>query len=223
MPVLVLVAVLVLAGGIAAAVIAATGDSKGSPQTAADDPAEVTDRSKPTDSRKEKERRTAPSPMNDEEAVRCWDGATATTLEACGFPQGNPGLRWVFDGMKDLDCEPIFAPNKDRAATRYCYGDIDGRPVQYHVSHWRHWDEMAHFYDTYRTEPGDLDLGRTDVRAFWVRTDGDLKIAVYYTDHAAPWSMTVHADDDRDALAAADGSSTVMRRRDELQGTAPPK
>lgn len=137
------------------------------------------------------------------ERFRCWDGATVTRLAACSLPTGAAGLAWVFPSADDESCS-IDAGIR-RVAEAECAPLVEGAAVRFHYSEWRSRAEMEAYYGENEIAsvggpPGHEDL--TAVQVISRDSSVDYKVAIYYTDPSAPWSVTIYAADEAQYFAA---------------------
>lgn len=150
---------------------------------------------------------TATESENAEPAsYRCWHGGPPVTrLVDCAPPSGAAGLAWVFPSSDESTCSPSVGVQ--RAAEVDCSPLVDGDPVRFHYSEWRSRTALENYYggNTVATiaSPGgrgDLTAARVESRA----SDVGYKVAVYYADSTAVWSVTIYAADEAQYLAAVD-------------------
>ncbi len=148
---------------------------------------------------------TATDSENAEPAsFRCWHGGPLVTRPVdCAPPTGQAGLAWVFPSSDESTCSPSVAVQ--RAAEVDCSPLVDGDPVRFHYSEWRSREALENYYggNTVATiaSPGgrgDLTAARVASRA----SDVGYKVAVYYADSTALWSVTIYAADEAQYLAA---------------------
>lgn len=140
--------------------------------------------------------------------LTCWKGAPAAS---CPAVRGAGAMAWVFPGSDDADCAPTD-PAAPRLASTWC---TPGQGYVVHYSQWPDWASMNGYYTAkaVRTLPLRTDVhgarydGETRQGSYW-----EVKIAAWYVDRAAPWSVTVYAHDlataERvyDRLGARDGA-----------------
>jgi hypothetical protein len=120
---------------------------------------------------------------------------------AGGAEPGTDALLAAFP--RAADCEVVPDPKSARVQARWC---LDATSSVYYAQ-WRGWDAMdANYRD--RTERAYS--YRPDVKAAWVelaqvdREHCQRKLAVWYADRAAPYSVTVCADSEQAVLDALD-------------------
>lgn len=101
------------------------------------------------------------------------------------------------------DCDVVPDPKSARVQARWC---LDATSSVYYAQ-WRGWDAMD---ANYRERALRDHSYRSDVKAAWVelaevdRGHCQRKLAVWYADRAAPYSVTVCADSERAVLDALD-------------------
>lgn len=105
----------------------------------------------------------------------------------------------VFPGA--ADCAVVPDPKSARVRARWCQDD---RSSVYYAQ-WRDWDAMD---ANYRDRAERDHRYRADLRSAWVeltpvdRKRCQRKLALWYADRAAPYSVTVCADSEREVVAA---------------------
>jgi hypothetical protein len=146
------------------------------------------------------------SATGDPVLYRCWNGGTAVTrLSACGRPAGSAGLAWVFPSSAGDTCSVDAGPQ--RVAEAECYPSVAGDDVRFHYSLWRSRTALEGYYggDTVATLPAPY--GRDDLAAVRVASRAPsvgFKVAIYYQDPSALWSVTIYAADEAQYQAALD-------------------
>ena len=149
---------------------------------------------------------------------RCWNGGVAVTrLETCPPPTGANGLAWVFPSATDSTC--VVEPGAQRATEAECAPVVGGVAVRFHYSEWRARPALETYYSGNTVEALGAPGGRADVTAVRVVSrDSSVgyKVALYYTDPMALWSVTIYALDEAEYLAAVD--QLVMRPFRQLRG-----
>jgi len=117
------------------------------------------------------------------------------------------------------DCVLVPDPKSARVRARWCLDDTSS----VHYAQWRGWDDMD---ANYRDRAERDHAYRSDLRAAWVElAEADPsycrhKLAVWYADRAAPYSVTVCADSERSVLAALDDLD--LPRADDVAARAGP-
>lgn len=211
------VAALIGAGG---AVLLFGGDDDSPSDTSAEDRADRRDDvdgsagagpSAPTD----------PSPAEAETTepptFRCWDGGTATRLESCPQPSGAAGMAWVFPSSTGATCST--EAGSQRASEAECAPAVGDATVRFHYSEWRSREALETYYGANTVAVIEAPDGRADLSAVQVVSrDSSVgyKVAIYYADPSARWSVTIYAADEAQYLAAID--ELVMRPFGKLLG-----
>ncbi len=211
------VAALIGAGG---AVLLFGGDDDSPSDTSAEDRADRRDDvdgstgagpSAPTD----------PSPAETETTepptFRCWDGGTANRLEACPQPSGAGGMAWVFPSSTGATCST--EAGSQRASEAECAPAVGDATVRFHYSEWRSREALETYYGANTVAVIEAPDGRADLSAVQVVSrDSSVgyKVAIYYADPSARWSVTIYAADEAQYLAAID--ELVMRPFGKLLG-----
>lgn len=204
-----LVAALIGAGGVV--LFFGNDDDDPASDTSAEDSADGAD----SEEREDREATTAPdddattateteSATDEPASFRCWDGGPSVVrLADCSPPSGVAGLAWVFPSAEDSTCVPDVGVQ--RAAEVDCSPIVDGEAVRFHYSEWRTRDALENYYggNTLATiaPPG----GRADLTAARVTSrasDVGYKVALYYADPSALWSVTIYAADEAQYRAA---------------------
>ncbi|KAA1421542.1 hypothetical protein F0U44_04450 [Nocardioides humilatus] len=130
---------------------------------------------------------------------RCWDGGKrVAALAACGLPTGQDGLTWVFPSAAASGCYGNTGVQRD--------AEIECSPsgVRFHYSEWRSRGALETYYGGNGPVSIDPPSGRADLRAFQVESrdpDVGYKVAVYFADPSALWSVTIYAADRDQYLA----------------------
>ncbi len=149
---------------------------------------------------------------------QCWNGGVAVTrLVTCPPPTGANGLVWVFPSATDGTC--VIEPGAQRATEAECAPAVGGGAVRFHYSEWRARPALETYYTGNQVEPLGAPDGREDITAVRVVSrDSSVgyKVALYYNDRMALWSVTIYAVDEAEYLAALD--HLVMRPFRQLRG-----
>lgn len=123
--------------------------------------------------------------------LTCWKGPPSAS---CPAVRGAGAMAWVFPGSGSSDCVPN-EPAAPRLASTWC---TVGDEYVVHYSQWPDWASMNGYYaaKALRTLPLRSDVhgarydGETRQGTYW-----EVKVAAWYVDRAAPWSVTVYAHD----------------------------
>jgi len=148
----------------------------------------------------------------------CWNGGAAVTrLAACPPPTGEAGLAWVFPSSTGATCAPKAGAQRESEAE--CAPVVSGAAVRFHYSEWRSRAALEAYYGGNTVAEIGAPLGRADLTAVQVESrDSSVgyKVAIYYTDPSALWSVTVYAADVEQYVAAI--SELDMRPFRQLRG-----
>lgn len=148
---------------------------------------------------------TTDEAVTDEPArFRCWNGgAPVTRLATCPPPSGTDGMAWVFPSSTGGTC--TADAGVQRASEVDCAPVVGGGAVRFHYSEWRTREALDTYYGSNTvagiTPPG----GRDDLTAAQVESrdpDVGYKVAIYYSDPAGLWSVTIYAADEAQYQAA---------------------
>ncbi|WP_322937171.1 zinc ribbon domain-containing protein [Nocardioides bizhenqiangii] len=208
------------AGGV---VLLFGGDDDSPSDTSAEDRANDTgDRDATTDaapSAQASETPTATETATKEPPTfQCWDGGAAVTrLADCAAPTGAAGLAWVFPSSTGASCST--EAGAQRASEAGCAPVVGGATVRFHYSEWRSRAALETYYASNTVAVIAAPDGRGDLVALQVESrDSSVgyKVAIYYTDPSAPWSVTIYAADEAEYLAAVD--QLAMRPFPQLRG-----
>jgi hypothetical protein len=118
--------------------------------------------------------------------AQCWDGSTASTVDACSLPDGPSGLAWLFPQLPGQTCRPPRPAGVGVVVRVLCSATLsDGTRVK---AGYYQWESVAAADAYYDGQP----LRRTDGNGFhgWrARLGHRIKKAVLYDD--APYSRTL--------------------------------
>jgi len=135
---------------------------------------------------------------------RCWSGGAAVArLAACPPPTGEAGLTWVFPSSTGATCTPKAGAQRESEAE--CAPVVAGAAVRFHYSEWRTRAALETYYGSNTISEIGAPRGRTDLTAMQVESrDSSVgyKVAIYYTEPSALWSVTVYAADEAQYVAA---------------------
>jgi len=218
-----LVAALIGAGGVV--LFFGTEDDDPASDTSAEDRADRVDSDDRTDDPGDPDPDEATSTTTETESAdtepasfRCWDGGgPVVRLADCAPPSGLPGLAWVFPSSAGSTCSS--SAGAQRAAEADCSPLVDGDAVRFHYSEWRSRTALETYYggNTLATIAapggrGDLVAARVTSRA----SDVGYKVALYYADPSALWSVTIYAADEAQYQAAV--AQLEVRPFQQLRG-----
>lgn len=146
------------------------------------------------------------TPTTGTPTFRCWDGgAPVSRLASCTPPTGADGLRWVFPSASGGTCSP--RPDAQRVTEAECFPVVDGVAVRFHYSEWRTRAALERYYGLDAIAPVRPPDDRGDLVATQVGSrDREIgfKVAIYYADPAALWSVTIYTSDAAQFRAAVD-------------------
>jgi hypothetical protein len=209
-----LVAALIGAAGV---VLLFAGDDDNKPDTAATDGANprptkhTGGTSSPTASPTESE-------TGEPRAFRCWDGGAPVSRPGeCSPPFGAAGLAWVFPSSTGSTCSASVGA--ERASETECTPDVGGAAVRFHYSEWRSRAALEAYYGGNTVASIAAPAGRDDLTALQVTSRESAvgyKVALYYADPSALWSVTIYAADESQYLSAVD--QLDMRPFGQLRG-----
>ncbi len=139
-------------------------------------------------------------------AFRCWNGGPAVTrLASCTPPFGAAGMAWVFPSSTGATC--ATGAGAQRASEAECAPVIGADPVRFHYSEWRSRTALESYYGGNTVAGIEAPDGRDDLTAVRVSSRASsvgYKVAIYYADASALWSVTIYAADESQYLAAVD-------------------
>jgi hypothetical protein len=148
----------------------------------------------------------------------CWDGGAAVSrLADCAPPAGAAGLAWVFPSSTGATCSTDAGAQ--RASEADCAPTVGGDTVRFHYSEWRSREALETYYGGNTVAAIGAPGGRADLVAMQVVSrDSSVgyKVAIYYADPTALWSVTVYASDETQYQSAID--QLVMRPFNQLRG-----
>ena len=150
---------------------------------------------------------------------RCWNGGpTVARLASCTLPFGAAGMAWVFPSSTEATCSTHTGADQ-RATEVDCAPVVGGDAVRFHYSEWLTSADLAVYYGRTSVAPIAPPGGRGDLTAAQVESrdpDVGYKVAIYYTNADALWSVTIYAADEEEYQAAVD--QLVMRPFRRLSG-----
>jgi hypothetical protein len=148
----------------------------------------------------------------------CWDGGPAVPrLADCSSPTGVEGMAWVFPTSTGATCSTDAGAQRESEAE--CAPTVGGSAVRFHYSEWRTRQALETYYGGNTVAGIGSPDGRTDLTAVQVVSrDSSVgyKVAIYYADPSALWSVTIYAADEAQYQAALD--QLVARPFKELRG-----
>lgn len=128
---------------------------------------------------------------------RCWNGdGPVERLADCSLPTGPDGLAWVFPSVLHDGCS--VRTGAARATEADCIEDIEGADVRFHYSEWRSRAALEDYYGRNEIERVGPLAGNPDLTVVEVVSRDpavDYKVAIYYEDPSALWSVTIYAAD----------------------------
>lgn len=224
-PVLLLVVAALFAAAIGAAgVVLIFGSDDDSPaDTSAEDRGGATkDRGAKTDSgpstRASDESTATETKTTEPPTFQCWDGGPAVTRIAdCTPPSGAAGMAWVFPSSTGATC--TTDAGAQRASEAECAPTVGDESVRFHYSEWRSRSALETYYGGNAVARIGSPGGRADLTAVQVVSrDSSVgyKVAIYYADVSALWSVTIYAADEAQYRTAID--QLVMRPLRQLRG-----
>lgn len=135
---------------------------------------------------------------------RCWNGgAPVMRLSTCPPPSGADGMSWVFPSSTGGTC--TSDAGVQRASEVDCAPVVGGGAVRFHYSEWRTRAALETYYGSNTVAGISPPDGRDDLTAAQVESrdpDVGYKVAVYYSDPAGLWSVTIYAADETQYQAA---------------------
>jgi hypothetical protein len=209
-----LVAALIGAGGV---VLLFGGDDKS--DSSAKDSA-VGDKTKDSGGKPSPTPTPTPTQSETDEpgTFQCWNGGDLVTRPAeCPPPDGAAGLAWVFPSSTGSTCST--SAGAERASEAECTPDVGGDAVRFHYSEWRSRAALETYYGGNTVAPIAAPGDRDDLTALQVTSRDSAvgyKVAIYYADPSALWSVTIYAADETEYLAAVD--QLDMRPFGQLRG-----
>lgn len=160
---------------------------------------------------------TGTTETTDPAGFRCWDGSAGTRLAQCTPPTGEAGLAWVFPAFDGATCSVGVADQ--RATEADCSPAVGGEAVRFHYSEWMTRPDLDVYYGRNTIAEIAPPDGRGDLTAVHVESrdpDVGYKVAIYYADPTALWSVTIYAADEAQYGAALD--QLEMRPFRQLRG-----
>ena len=123
-------------------------------------------------------------PPDDQAKFRCWDGSPSARLTTCSLPSGREGMNWVFPDSNAANCGRQGV--RTRELSVWCYPG----PVETHYSEWASVSAAEYEYENQRSTPAARWRGY--LRWNITPADGSVKVALVHP--AAPFSVTLYAD-----------------------------
>lgn len=222
-PVVLLVAAALFAAliGAAGVVLLFSGNDDSPSDTSAQDraagPGDVTDK---TDAGSAAPSSAGPTATQSSKpsTFRCWNGGRAVArLASCTPPFGAAGMAWVFPSSAGATCS--LEAGAQRASEAECAAVVGDDTVRFHYSEWRSRDALETYYGGNTVGGIGSPSGRDDLTAVQVESRDQsvgYKVAIYYADSSALWSVTIYAADEAQYQAAVD--QLVMRPFRRLSG-----
>ncbi|WP_183099543.1 hypothetical protein [Nocardioides pelophilus] len=148
---------------------------------------------------------TTDEAVTDEPATfRCWNGgAPVMRLATCPPPSGADGMAWVFPSSTGGTC--TSDAGVQRASEVDCAPVVGGGAVRFHYSEWRTRAALETYYGSNTVAGIASPGGRDDLTAAQVESrdpDVGYKVAIYFSDPAGLWSVTIYAADEAQYQAA---------------------
>lgn len=207
------------AGGV---VLLFGGDDDSPSGTSAEDRANTSGRDATTDAGPSTPAGQTPTATETETkkpaTFQCWDGGAAVSrLADCTPPTGATGLAWVFPSATGATCS--IDAGAQRASEADCAPTIGDDTVRFHYSEWRSRASLETYYGGNMVASIGAPGGRADLVALQVASrDSSVgyKVAIYYADPTALWSVTVYASDESQYQSVID--QLVMRPFKQLRG-----
>ena len=140
-----------------------------------------------------------------------------TRLASCTPPFGAAGMAWVFPSSTGGTCSTDAGAQ--RASEAECAPVVGDDTVRFHYSEWRSRSALETYYGGNTVASIGSPGGRDDLTAVQVVSrDSSVgyKVAIYYADASALWSVTIYAADEAQYQAAVD--QLVMRPFRRLRG-----
>jgi hypothetical protein len=209
-----LVAALIGAGGV---VLLFGGDDDKSSDSSAEGSADA-DPTKDSGGKSSPSATPTTSETDQPGTVQCWNGGDLVSRPAeCSPPAGAAGLAWVFPSSVGSTCSTTAGAQ--RASEAECTPDVAGDAVRFHYSEWRSRAALESYYGGNTIGPIGAPGGRDDLVALQVISRDSAvgyKVAIYYADPSALWSVTIYAADETEYLAAV--GQLDMRPFGQLRG-----
>lgn len=183
----------------------------------ADGPGDVTDK---TDGGSSAPSRPGPTETQSSKpsTFRCWNGGRAVArLGSCTPAFGAAGMAWVLPSSTGATC--TLEAGAQRASEAECMPTVGDDTVRFHYSEWRTRAALETYYGGNTVGGIGSPSGRDDLTAVQVESRDrsvGYKVAIYYADSSALWSVTIYAGDEAQYQAAVD--QLVMRPFRRLSG-----